>query len=151
MFFFFFFFFFFLYFLVENMVWLCITFDNINLIKLKAYIHNLKRKTVPREMFRMHLQGSYIVFRGHISHNSLACVCVLGGRLWVEIFPLSCWLSPSALVTVTFLLLNTTCPVLAISINPNLLASEDANCYGSAQFVINYVNFYQELVSSNLI
>ena len=48
------------------------------------------------------------------------------------------------------LLLNTTCPVLANSVDPDQLASE-ANWSGSALFVIKYVNFYQKPDSSNLI
>ena len=51
------------------------------------------------------------------------------------------------------LLLNTTCPVLANSADPDQLASEEANWSGSALFVIKYmyVNFYQKLGSNNLI
>ena len=48
-------------------------------------------------------------------------------------------------------MLNTICPVLAYSVDPDQLASEDANWSGSALFVIKYVNFYQKLRSSNLI
>ena len=45
-----------------------------------------------------------------------------------------------------------TCPVLANSVDPDQLASEEeANWSGSALFVINYVNFYQKHGSSNLI
>ena len=51
----------------------------------------------------------------------------------------------------TLLSLNTTCPVLANSVDPNQLASEEANWSGSALFVIKYVNFYQKLWSSNVI
>ena len=51
----------------------------------------------------------------------------------------------------TILLLNTTCPVLANSIDPDQLASSEANWSGSALFVITYVNFYQKPGSSNLI
>ena len=50
----------------------------------------------------------------------------------------------------TLLLLNTTCPVLTNSVDPDQLASEEANRSGSALFVIKYVNFYQKLGSSNL-
>ena len=46
----------------------------------------------------------------------------------------------------TLLLLNTPCPVLANSVDP-----EEANWSGSALFVIKYVNFYQKPGSSNLI
>ena len=42
----------------------------------------------------------------------------------------------------TLLLLITTCPVLANSVDPDQLASEEANWSGSALFVIKYVNFY---------
>ena len=49
------------------------------------------------------------------------------------------------------LLLNTTCPFLANSVDPDQLASEEANWSGSALFVIKYVNFYQKLGSSNRI
>ena len=53
--------------------------------------------------------------------------------------------------SLTLLLLNTTCPVLANSEAPDQLASEEANWSGSALFVIRYVNFYQKPGSSNLI
>ena len=51
----------------------------------------------------------------------------------------------------TLLLLNTTCPVLANSVDPDQLASEEAHWFGSALLVIKYVNFYQNPRSSNLI
>ena len=51
----------------------------------------------------------------------------------------------------TLLMLITTCPVLANSVDPDQLASEEANWSGSALFVIKYVNFYQKPGSSNLI
>ena len=41
-------------------------------------------------------------------------------------------------------LAETTCPVLANSVDPDQLASEEANWSGSALFVIKYVNFYQK-------
>ena len=40
----------------------------------------------------------------------------------------------------TLLLLSTTCPVLANSVDPDQLASEEANWSGSALFAIKYVN-----------
>ena len=51
-----------------------------------------------------------------------------------------------------------TCPVLANSVDPDQLASEEANWLasgeanwsGSALFVIKYVNLYQKLWLSNL-
>ena len=43
-----------------------------------------------------------------------------------------------------------TCPVLANSVDPDQMASEEANWSGSALFVIKYVNFYHKLGSSNL-
>ena len=43
--------------------------------------------------------------------------------------------------SLTVLLLNMTCPVLANSKDPYQLASEEANWSGSALFVIKYVNF----------
>ena len=46
--------------------------------------------------------------------------------------------------SLTLLLLNTTCPVLANSVDPDQLAE-------SALFVIKYVDFYQKHESSNLI
>ena len=51
----------------------------------------------------------------------------------------------------TLFLLNMSCPVLANSVDPDQLASEEANWSGSALFVIKYVNFYQKPGSSNLI
>ena len=47
--------------------------------------------------------------------------------------------------------MNTTCPVLLSSVDPDQSASEEANWSGSALFVIKYVNFYQKPGSSNLI
>ena len=44
----------------------------------------------------------------------------------------------------TLLLLSTTCPVLANCVDPDQLASEEANWSGSALFVIQYVNLYQQ-------
>ena len=44
-----------------------------------------------------------------------------------------------------------TCPVLANSVDPDQLASEEANWSGTALFVIKYVNFYQKPRSSYLI
>ena len=51
----------------------------------------------------------------------------------------------------TLLLLNTTCPVLANSVDPDQLVSEEANWSGAALFVIKYVNFYPKPDSINLI
>ena len=51
----------------------------------------------------------------------------------------------------TLLLLNTIYPVLANSVDPDQLASEEANWSGSALFAIKYVNLYQQSGSSNLI
>ena len=42
-------------------------------------------------------------------------------------------------------------PVLANSVDPDQLASSEANLSGSALFVIQYVNLYQQPGSSNLI
>ena len=47
--------------------------------------------------------------------------------------------------------LNTTCPALANSVDPDQLASEEANWSGSAPFVIKCVIFIQKPGSSNLI
>ena len=57
----------------------------------------------------------------------------------------------SNIFRLTLLLLSTTCPVLANSIDPDQLASEEANWSGSALFVIKYVNFYQKPRPSILI
>ena len=43
------------------------------------------------------------------------------------------------------------CPAFANSVDPDQLASEEANWSGSALFVIQYVNLYQQSGSSNLI
>ena len=51
----------------------------------------------------------------------------------------------------TLLLLNMICPVLANSVDPDQLASDEANWSGSALFAIKYVNFYQKPGSSNLL
>ena len=48
----------------------------------------------------------------------------------------------------TFLLLNMTCPVLANSVDPDQLASEEANWSGSALFVIMsiYINNLDQVI-----
>ena len=43
------------------------------------------------------------------------------------------------------------CPVFENSVDPDQLASEEANWSGSALFVIQFVNLYQQPGSSNLI
>ena len=43
-----------------------------------------------------------------------------------------------------------TCPVLANSVDPDQLASDEANWSGSALFAIKYVNLYQQASSINL-
>ena len=40
--------------------------------------------------------------------------------------------------------MSTTCPVLANSVDPDQLASEEVNWSESALVVIKYVNFYQK-------
>ena len=55
------------------------------------------------------------------------------------------------LLHLTILLLNTICPVLANSVDPDQLASEEANWSGPALFVIKYVNLYQKPGLNNLI
>ena len=45
----------------------------------------------------------------------------------------------------TLLLLNMLYPVIANSVDPNQLASEEANWSGSALFVVKDVNFYPKL------
>ena len=51
-------------------------------------------------------------------------------------------------IILTLLLLNTTCPVLVNSVDPDQLASEESNWSESALFAIKYVNFYQKPGSS---
>ena len=57
----------------------------------------------------------------------------------------------TSLSLLTLLLLNMTCPVLANSVDPDQLASEEANWSGSALFAIKYENFYPKPGLSNLI
>ena len=57
-------------------------------------------------------------------------------------------------IQLILLVLNTTCPVLANSVDPDQLVRSqliEANWSGSALFVIKYANFYQKPGSSNLI
>ena len=51
----------------------------------------------------------------------------------------------------TLVLLNPIYPDIANSVDPDQLASEEANRSGSALFIIKYVNLYQQPGSSNLI
>ena len=43
------------------------------------------------------------------------------------------------------------CPAIANSVDPDQLASEEANWSGSALLVIKYVNLYQQTEVSNMI
>ena len=56
---------------------------------------------------------------------------------WSKSYPLSCW--------------NPIHPDFANSVDPDQLASEEANWSGSALFAIQYVNLYQYSGSRNLI
>ena len=51
----------------------------------------------------------------------------------------------------TLVLLNQTYSAFANSVDPDQLASEEANWSGSALFAIHYVNLYQQSGSRNLI
>ena len=51
----------------------------------------------------------------------------------------------------TLVLLNRLYPAFANSVDPDQLASEEANWSGSTLFAINYVNLYQQSELSNLI
>ena len=42
-------------------------------------------------------------------------------------------------------------PAFANSVDPDQLASEEANSFGSALFIIKYVNLYQKPISRKLI
>ena len=68
--------------------------------------------------------------------------------MWLVYYNVICYNSKWHL---TLLLLNMTCPVLANNVDPDQLASEEANWSGSALFAIKYVNLYQQSGSSNLI
>ena len=57
---------------------------------------------------------------------------------------------PYKVTNLTLLLLNMTCSVLANSVDPDQLASEEAKSSGSALFVIKHMNLYQQPGSSNL-
>ena len=63
----------------------------------------------------------------------------------LQLYLLICWKS------LTLVLLNLDCPAFANSVDPDQLASEEANWSGSALFAIKYVNLYQQSWSSNLI
>ena len=58
---------------------------------------------------------------------------------------------PSVPALLTFVLLNRICPVFVNNVDPDQLASEEANWSGSALFAIKYVKLYQQSGSSNLI
>ena len=51
----------------------------------------------------------------------------------------------------TFVLLNPDIPCICKQLDPDQLASEEANWSGSALFAIQYVNLYQQSGLSNLI
>ena len=102
--------------------------------KKKWYQFLFSGKTIENNLHAM----SISIFQGKIDAD-----------LHVMLSPIQ-WGKPETLI-LTLLLLNTTCPVLANSVQPDQLASEEANWSGSALFVNKYVNFYQKSRSSNLI
>ena len=82
------------------------------------------------------------------------CVCVfvcvvewgLGCSEFMKKFTRGVWKISLVCCHLTFLLLNMICPVLANSVDPDQLASEEANWSGSALFAIQYMNLYQHSV-----
>ena len=66
---------------------------------------------------------------------------------WVHLLELPLWGNS---YKYTLVLLNLDMPCL-YSVDPDQLASEEANWFGSAMFAIKYVNLYQQSGSSNLI
>ena len=69
-------------------------------------------------------------------------VYVLGTYCWKLLIKMV--LINTFIIFLTLLLLNMTCPVLANSVDPDQLDSEDAHWSGSALFDIKYVNFQQK-------
>ena len=55
------------------------------------------------------------------------------------------------LYALTLVLLNPDIPAFSNSVDPDQLASEEANWSGSALFAIQYLNLYQQPRSNNLI
>ena len=101
---------------------------SVNIVKMEKLHHKVfsKKKTEKPDFFFL--------------------ICILSKYLhsW-SIWMFTCQLQNVTIPEfLTLLLLNTTCPVLANSVDPDQLASEEANWSGSALFVIKYVNFYQK-------
>ena len=87
----------------------------------------------------------------HVADNNLIFYNYFSQKLKLDIACVSSARRIIHMKILTLLLLNMTCPVLANSVDPDQLASEEANWSGFALFVIKYVNFYQKPGSSNLI
>ena len=64
---------------------------------------------------------------------------------------MSIWCFTSYQYYLTLVLLNPDLSCFSNSVDPDQLASEEANWSGSAQFAIKYANFLQQSGSSNLI
>ena len=76
------------------------------------------------------------IFTSQIYYFSLAMLYIMLAFI-LQIYLLSCWTQ--------------ICPAFANSADPDQLASEEANWSGSALFVIQYMNLYQQPGSSTLI
>ena len=96
-------------------------------------------------------------YSNYLGIHKIACLfCIQNIYMWLvksNLNIISCMLQISCFTTggkkLTLVLL--TYPAFANSVDPDQLASEEANWSGSALFAIKFVNFYQQTGSSNLI
>ena len=105
----------------------------ISLISL-ALLHTatcISPNDLVRCFFFFFLPNNYWYFFWFLHENKI---------LWIQIS-----------IVLTLVLLNPDIPCFANNVDPDQLASEEANWSGSALFVIQYVNLYQQSVLSNLI
>ena len=124
---------------------------NIGKIWLTEHANFLQEDNV-NWLDHMNLQADLILHWMHMLEATFSKVVAY--ITWVKSLIWSCVSCRSTKcveLCLTNLLLNTACPDLANSVDPDQLASEEANWSRSALFIIKNVNFCQKLGSSNLI
>ena len=117
---------------------------------LTKYLNSYLSSRETRSTYLTHYFNSDIVSSETQSTHLTNCLKLYVFRNGIIASLLVYLLKPDPVPVLTLLLLNTSRPVLAYSVDPDQLASEEANWSGSALFVIKYVNFCQKHESSNL-
>ena len=126
-----------------------VTVPNFNNIALKKFGLICAAETSEQELPTLPTQSDFYYIFKLLFTNPLIVTLMPSAILQHNHLSGNC-IYPLHSHSLTLLLLYTTCLVLTNSVDPDQLASEEANWFGSALFAIKYVIFYQSPRSSNL-